>query len=425
LSLRTVLLFLPVSAFILNAGPVRADPAAQARFHDEQARRHYDNKDYEAAAREFFLEQRLAPNPRTLFNLALCFQQLARHGEAFAFFSEYLEAGEEHPERRSYAERALQALETKTARVRVTSSPAAAKIFVDRHELGMYGETPRVIVVGPGTHRVWVELDGYRPAGTEVRASLGQLVETQLAPQQIVGRLQVAVPTGAGVTVHDAKRAVIAKGRVPFEASLPPGSYQVAVRAPGFVPWNGLTNVEADGQTALSPTLERLPESTGDMTVTSNLAGASIEIDGRPLGFTPAVLPNLSAAPHRVMVRSPGLVDWSGLVDVRADERAWVTVTLERPPENARSPLAWVFGGVGVASLAASAVVGAFAASAHSDFARSGLTEDRKRGIDLNRAGDALLVGGLVATGAAATIYFTTSKTLGQPSRAGIARGKR
>src|SRR5262245_60591162 len=103
---------------LLAGDPAHADPAAQARFHDELARQHYKARRYEQALREFFLEQRISPNPRIAFNIALCFQDLKRNEEAFQYLTEYLESSDDDPERRAYAEKAVQKLKPSLSLVR-------------------------------------------------------------------------------------------------------------------------------------------------------------------------------------------------------------------------------------------------------------------------------------------------------------------
>jgi hypothetical protein len=49
----------------------------------------------------------------------------------------------------------------------------------------------------------------------------------------------------------------------------------------------------------------------------------------------------------------------------------------------------------------------------------------RDRGMTLNTAADVSLVAGLVATGAATTLFFLTAEKHGKPSSASVARSKR
>ena len=179
----------------------RADTAAQARFHDELARDHYRARRFDAALREFFLEQRISPNPRIAFNIALCFQELGRHEEAFQYFQEYLASQDEDAERRNYPARTLEESKQNLALVRVDSDPTAA-IYIDRRELGSYGTTPKLVAVTPGPHQVSVEREGYRTASGTVEARKGEVIELKLTPERILGQLVIDSPIEGVVVVR-------------------------------------------------------------------------------------------------------------------------------------------------------------------------------------------------------------------------------
>jgi hypothetical protein len=411
------------------ASTAAADPAAQARFHDELARKHYERGNYEGALREFFLEQRVAPNPRIAFNIALCFQELKREADAFLYFQEYLESGDVDPERQADAKKAIAELESRTARVLVKSDPPGADIYIDQREHGSYGKTPRLLAVDPGQHKVSVELAGYRIALGEVATRKGEQAELVLTPVKIVGDVKVDANVKGQAFVRTAAGVIAAQGPTPFAAQIAPGEYTVSVEAPGYVSFRGLTAV-LEGQTAtVSAALSLAPEATGDITVTSNITGAVVEIDGQPMGFSPSMLPGVAVGKHKMRVRAPSLLPWEGEVEVGAEERSWVTVTLEEPPQLKHSSATWLAGGLGVAALVGGGVLGVMASSAHSDFEEASVSTDRSdlrdRGVGLNAASDVLLVTGVIATAAAVVLYFTTAENAGRPSAASATRSKR
>jgi hypothetical protein len=104
-------------------------------------------------------------------------------------------------------------------------------------------------------------------------------------------------------------------------------------------------------------------------------------------------------------------------------------VTLEEPTSVRRSPLTYVFGGIGVGALAASGVFGLLAAQAHSDFedAQPGTDRNalRHQGVTMNTIADVTLVTGLVSLGTAVVLYFATADTHGERSSASVVRSKR
>lgn len=427
---RRLRLALPFLIYFV-AIPAFADPAAQARFHDELARGHYAKGRYEEALREFFLEQRVSPNPRISFNIALCFQELKRSEEAFLYYSEYLASDDADVERRAYAERRVQALSPQLALVLVQSEPPGANIYVDKKELGSYGQTPRVIAVPAGEHQIYVELEGYRAATSSVEARRGEQAGISLSPERILGQLRVESSVGGSVGVRSASGDAVASGDAPFSTDLPPGTYEVSVRAPGHLPWSGLAVVEADAQGEIAAVPTRLPAPSGAITVTSNVPGALVELDGQPAGFTPTILSGIGVGEHLLAVQTPKLVPWQGNLKVSAEQRSWVTVTLDEPPRVQRSPATWVMGGLTVASLAAAGVFGILAWQTHEEFlaaqdansADAGAIKDR--GITLNTAADVSWVVGGVAAVTTVLLYFLTAEKRGGKSSASVAQGEK
>jgi hypothetical protein len=414
---------------LLSPTAARADAAAQARFHDDQARVHYQKGRFEEAIREFYQSLQLAPNPRITFNIALCFEQLERPADAFMMFTEYRASGEMSEQRQAYADKAIAALLPNIARLEITSEPEGATIYVDRRELGDYGKTPRVIAVKEGEHRIWVELAGHRQADATVTAVRGKVATVSLAPARILGVLEVSAPVTGHAEVRTPAGKVVAEGATPLQARIPPGPYEVEVLADGHSPWRGLSAVEADQTAKVAATPEPLPAPTGEVTITSNASGAVVKLDGKPAAFAPSVLPSLPVGMHELTVESPGLLPWTGPVEVNPNDRTWVTVSLEEPAETTRSPFTWVMGGLGAAALIGAGITGGLALNTHDDFeSATGDTdraELRDRGQALNTAADVLLVTGIASLAAGVILYFATETTEGEPSSASITSGDR
>jgi hypothetical protein len=429
-----ITLFLMGSA---SASVARADDAEESRFHDELGRQHYQAHRFEQALREFFDAARLAPSPAITFNIAVCFDLLRRADDAYLFFREYVASDDADAERRRFASEAIARLEGQVARLAVTSDPPGALIYVDQREHGAYGITPRVLALPPGSHVITLERAGYRSVSVTVEARQGAEVAAAGTLSQIVGALHVAGGEGAAVEVREAGGPVVAQGTALLDASLPPGLYQIDVRAAGFRPFTSMSRVTPEARTDVQVALEALPPATGDLTITSSAAGAMIQLDGERAGFAPTLLQGLLLGEHRVRLEHPGLEPYEGTVTIDENARGWLTVTLEEPSVTQRSPLTWAVGGVGVASLVAGAVVGGLAVANHSQFidareqVATGGTPDRSpsdlrtTGESLNLTTDVLLGVGVVAVATAVILYFTTEYTDVRQSRAAFSAGER
>ena len=300
------------------------------------------------------IEQRLAPNPNTVLNIAFCFEAMERWDEAYVYFAEYLASGEEHAERRAARrERALVELRPRVALVRVESEPAGARIFVDRAELGEYGETPRVLALPPGEHTIWVEAEGHRRAERTLTIGAGDDETVSLAPERIVGQLRLTSPeTTASVRVLTAEGETAFEGPTPVETTLPVGHYDVHASA-GDERWNDAVTIREGETTEVEATLEG---PTGEVTVVANRPGALVRLDGHEWGFTPQILEGIPVGEHTLEVLAEGARSYEGPVEVREEDRARATVTLSLEPEGPFTADTFIFGGVALALLAGGAL---------------------------------------------------------------------
>ena len=144
-----------------------ADRAEQARFHDELARRYVEQarrtgqrRFLEMALREFLLEQRIAPNPRIVFNIALCFQQLGRNAQAFHYFDEYTASDDDDAARRASAAEAMRTLRPRLALVRVDSDPPGATVAIEGGASTFQSRPANFTLRVAGAHLVEVKTSG-------------------------------------------------------------------------------------------------------------------------------------------------------------------------------------------------------------------------------------------------------------------------
>lgn len=424
--MRRAVLVLVLTLGVAAPSVARADAAEQARFHDALARRYFEqarrtgrDRFLELALREFFLEQRVAPNPRIVFNIAMCFRLLGRRPQAFHYYEEYLAGRDDDEERQRRATEALEELRPRLALVEVTSEPSGATIYVDRVELGSWGQTPRTIALEPGEHRLLLRRPGYRQGEVTVEAAGGQQVSTSATLEQVVSQLTVRAPEGATVEVRDTTGATAAAGDAPLEASIPPGDYSVTIESRRHRRWTELVRLEADQARVLEPALEALPAPSTQLTVTSTTLGATVLIDGEPMGFTPLVLPRVEEGEHLVRVRAEDHSPWEGRLRLSADDQAWLSVELAEP-ETTRSPFTWVLGGIGAAALVAGAGFGAWALDRRIAFDNGSPTRPAT-GVAV--VADALFTFGVVHGLIALWLYFSTEQRSPGASEAAFSGG--
>lgn len=92
-----------------------------------------------------------------------------------------------------------------------------------------------------------------------------------------------------------------------------PGVYPVQVRVDGYLPWNGEVEVsDADSQRLeVSPAI--LP---GRVSITSEPEGASLFLDGEPLGEAPLTRLELDAGDHQLEARAPRYQPFSQTLEI-------------------------------------------------------------------------------------------------------------
>jgi hypothetical protein len=308
--------------------PARADDAAEARFFDELGRRAYARGRYDEALAHFLDAQAAAPNPRTLYNVALT-AQLARH-EALAYssFESYLERGDPSSERVADARSRMDALARRLALVRVTSSPPGAEIFVDRRELGSFGRTPRTLVLEPGAHAIELVLADHEPARVEVEAARGAAAtgDATLAPH--LGAVRIDVTPGAAAVSLTSDRGTIALEPGRERSDVPVGTWIVRASAEGYDDGELEIRVSRDRSEVRALALDRATVASGRLLVATGLVHARVRIDGVDRAETPARIEGLAAGPHRVELEAEGFVPWGGTVEIAEGRAASLSVTL-------------------------------------------------------------------------------------------------
>jgi len=122
----------------------------------------------------------------------------------------------------------------------VQSQPPRAAIFLDGSPTGKF--TPeRLADVPPGTHRVELLLDGFRPWRGSAIIREGHienlLVSLRHLPAQEVGGARIETdPPGASVKLN----GVLQRQRTPLDlAPLAPGAYPLEITRPDSLPWKG------------------------------------------------------------------------------------------------------------------------------------------------------------------------------------------
>lgn len=219
-------------------------------------------------------------------------------------------------------------------RLAIQSQPPRAAIRLDGVPTGRV--TPETLDTVPvGSHRVELALAGYRPWSGSVTVREDQierlLVSLHRLPAQEVGSARVETePPGAALTLN----GIALRHKTPTDLeALSPGSFPIELSRPGSRPWRGQLTVLPGERTVLTVQLEPETRYGGSLRVESEPPGAAVSVDGEATGaVTPALLPNLAPAGHRIEVALAGYRPWVQVVQVREGALETVRVRLVARP---------------------------------------------------------------------------------------------
>ncbi|MGK3988957.1 TonB-dependent receptor [Sorangium sp. So ce136] len=274
------------------------------------------------------MSNRLVPNRNVIFNIARTYEALQEYPDAFRYYVQALEL-EPNAARRPAIEEALARIRPNVAVINVTTDPPGATVYINRRDLGGRGNTPRLLGFQPGKHKIIVDLEGYEPAEVEnVEAKIGEQTNVAVKLKRIVGTVRVVgETTGTAVRVNDASGPVACTA--PCDLTLPPGRHRLYLSQEGYQPSEQDVNVAA-GTTV--PARYRLNPLTGSLVVNADERDALVEVDGKPMGFTPAVL-NVQSGKRRVRVSLRGFRPVEQAADVVAGQQTRIDISLRQLEE--------------------------------------------------------------------------------------------
>ena len=158
----------------------------------------------------------------------------------------------------------------------------------------------------------------------------------------------------------------------PFERWMPAGRHELVVKRPGFETVTQTFELAAGEPRTVRVNLSSQKVFGRVMLQATNVLGASVLLDGTPVGVTPVML-TLQAGPHTLRLESPGFAPLEHALDVEKDTDLALSLTLVRaldvapkvpdvpreapPPSLVKQWWFWTAVGVVVAGTAATVAV--------------------------------------------------------------------
>lgn len=233
-----------------------------------------------------------------------------------------------------------------TPRITVTTTPPGAKVYVDSKDKGIACQSgpsckPRL---AKGTHRLILELDGYKPLEETINVSGPQTLAFTLQPAPA----RVDIKTLATNQAAQGGEIFIdgtLSGSVPTTIEVPAGKHMIEIRRPGFQTYTEAIEVKGGESRPLfvALTAEKQGAPTaGALVITSELPGSEVIVDEQPRGPAPVLVENLAAGDHVVELRPKdrNYQPWRRNVRVVPGQQsaAYATFTANPPPPPAPLP---------------------------------------------------------------------------------------
>lgn len=206
-----------VALLALTALPVHADTRTDADKHFRRGVELYKDKDFATALVEFQRAYEIAPDTKTLYNIAELQGQLQDYAGALKSFQRYLsEGGKKLPlQRKRDVEKEIDKLKQRVATLTVTTSEPGATVAIDDVATGT-SPLPEPIVVSAGKRKVTATITG-RPPVTEVLTLAGgdtRTLSLTIPPLETKVVVTREPPSLAGPVIAWAGTGVLTAGAV-------------------------------------------------------------------------------------------------------------------------------------------------------------------------------------------------------------------
>ncbi len=200
----------------------------------------------------------------------------------------------------------------------VKSNVSGAQVYVNGKIAG-YTQPNFSVLLAAGSYEITLKAKGYQDFKTTVRISRDPVtVNATLRGGQVTPPPQVLNHSlSVSSNVNGAQVYVNGNlaGTTPFSGQVPPGSYNLVVKAPGYVDYT--QNVTVRGPTRVNATLQGMSYQVS--IAAANVRGATVFVNGAQAGQSPYKA-FLSPGVYTVTIRAPGFIDYTVQLNVNGPE---------------------------------------------------------------------------------------------------------
>ena len=361
-----VLAWLLVSISVPSARAQTADPVrAEAAERFDRALRLVNSGDLQGGLAEFQRAYALVASPIAIFNVGLVYAALNRPVEAARSLETALTRADAlTSDNVARAQSVLREQEDKIGQVDVAVNVPNLQtgvVEVDNVEVAPW-PLAKPLDVASGPHVIGLISPGYAPARREVLVPGREHATAQLDLVVIDGLLAHIGVHGlvpAADVVVDGERI----GKTPLESSVtvPPGTHQVEVRRPGYLPAMRTITLAggAHAEVTIDPTVDpgAFEREGGWLSIETSESQSVVSVDGTEVGLLTGSF-QVPAGVHRLHVERGGFLPAERDVDVPRGGSQKVSIAFEPTPETRaahvsaalnRRAWGWATFGVGLA----------------------------------------------------------------------------
>jgi len=233
---RSALVAVVLLGFVATSARAQDDVEEEARQLFMDGAERFSAEEYAGALESFTASYALRQVPIVLFNMAQTLRLLGRDAQALLAYERYLlEETDLDPERAAAIDETMNELRARLAGVRLLVTMPGVEVRVGTRLLGT-SPFPDVLWVEPGRQTFTATREGYRDATRTTTLRAGSEHDVRLGMEEIPPEGTIVVEANVDTaTVEIDGRDY---GRVPVEAQLSPGEYEVEVDASGYRGWD-------------------------------------------------------------------------------------------------------------------------------------------------------------------------------------------
>jgi hypothetical protein len=226
-----------------------------------------------------------------------------------------------------------------TGSLNIVSVPSGAEVWFGNEDKGVTTDTT-ITDIPSGYITFTLKLTGYNNTTGTIRivGGMTSYVYTSLVLQEVsTGSISISsIPTNADIYI-DGSPQLDGNGyqlKTPATISgINPGPHSVTLKLSGYEDYNspidGPINIVAGVTTFLSVAMLRSPITIGNISITSNPAGAEIWIDGNNTGkITPNTIIDASIGVHSFILKLPGYNNTIGDINVVGGATSYIFAIL-------------------------------------------------------------------------------------------------